>query len=215
MLGLWITVQGQERLVMIISCVRSKQVDFIAEDRLHNIGFLSNPARFNVAVTRAKALLIVIGNPVVLFQVQTCIPPPLVYEMFSLPSLVMEACIPRPLRACDGACRSITKLCCVCGVGGVQDPHWGAFIRYCWQHDGYTGSELPAYMRASFASGGGGGGDGGGNGGEDEALFESVVGSFRRMGLDNAEAYTNGMPAGEDGASHVDLGVGRALDDDY
>ncbi|KAJ0034179.1 hypothetical protein Pint_24783 [Pistacia integerrima] len=54
--------QGQERQVIIISTVRStiKHNDF---DRRHCLGFLSNPRRFNVAVTRAISLLVVIGNP--------------------------------------------------------------------------------------------------------------------------------------------------------
>ena len=32
----------------------------------YHIGFLSNPKRFNVALTRARALLIVVGDPTVL-----------------------------------------------------------------------------------------------------------------------------------------------------
>ena len=43
--------QGQERKVIIISTVRSNK-DFLPFDYAHNLGFLSNPKRFNVAVTR-------------------------------------------------------------------------------------------------------------------------------------------------------------------
>ncbi|XP_029161230.1 putative helicase mov-10-B.1 [Nylanderia fulva] len=53
------TFQGQERTVIIVSTVRSKIFEHDGEE---HIGFLSNPKRFNVAVTRAKALMIIIGN---------------------------------------------------------------------------------------------------------------------------------------------------------
>ncbi|KAG8439863.1 hypothetical protein GDO86_005872 [Hymenochirus boettgeri] len=59
--------QGQEFLVIIISMVRSCE-DALHEDSRHLLGFLSNPKRFNVATTRPKALLIVLGNPHVLVK---------------------------------------------------------------------------------------------------------------------------------------------------
>lgn len=57
--------QGQERKVIIISTVRSSR-NHIETDLRHTLGFVSHPRRFNVAVTRAKALLIVVGDPTTL-----------------------------------------------------------------------------------------------------------------------------------------------------
>lgn len=57
--------QGQERKVIIISTVRSNP-NLLDLDHKFKLGFLRNPKRFNVAITRAKALLIVIGNPLIL-----------------------------------------------------------------------------------------------------------------------------------------------------
>ncbi|KAF9486245.1 RNA helicase [Pholiota conissans] len=57
--------QGQERRVIIISTVRSNK-EFITADIRRSLGFVANKNRLNVALTRAQALLIVIGNPIVL-----------------------------------------------------------------------------------------------------------------------------------------------------
>ena len=44
--------------------------ELVLGDDLQNVlGFLSNPKRFNVAITRPKALLIIIGNPHILVKV--------------------------------------------------------------------------------------------------------------------------------------------------
>ena len=57
--------QGQERKVIVISTVHSSE-QHIPFDAKHRLGFLKNPKRFNVAISRAKALLVVVGNPEVL-----------------------------------------------------------------------------------------------------------------------------------------------------
>ncbi|XP_047239037.1 RNA helicase Mov10l1 isoform X3 [Girardinichthys multiradiatus] len=61
--------QGQEFLVIILSTVRSNE-SVGSDDLQSSLGFLANPKRFNVAVTRPKALLITVGNPHILIKDQ-------------------------------------------------------------------------------------------------------------------------------------------------
>ncbi|XP_060535428.1 probable RNA helicase armi isoform X2 [Cylas formicarius] len=54
--------QGQEFDVVILSTVRSSR-DYVASDVEHSLGFVSSPRRLNVAISRSKALLVIVGNP--------------------------------------------------------------------------------------------------------------------------------------------------------
>ncbi|KAJ9125308.1 hypothetical protein QFC22_000265 [Naganishia vaughanmartiniae] len=53
--------QGTEYRCVVISCVRSRS-EFVPSDREKGMGFIYEPKRFNVAITRAKELLIIVGN---------------------------------------------------------------------------------------------------------------------------------------------------------
>lgn len=55
--------QGQEKMVIIISMVRSKSTSGKAMDKKFNLGFLVAKERTNVALSRAKSLLVIIGDP--------------------------------------------------------------------------------------------------------------------------------------------------------
>lgn len=55
------TFQGREKRVIIISTVRSNR-NLLDYDKKYNLGFLVSEKRFNVAMTRAQSLLIVVGN---------------------------------------------------------------------------------------------------------------------------------------------------------
>ena len=60
--------QGEEKRVIIISTVRASNEFVKSYDAEYQMGFLSDPKRFNVAITRAKELLITIGHPELLWS---------------------------------------------------------------------------------------------------------------------------------------------------
>lgn len=55
--------QGQERMIILISTVRSKKR---GEDKQFGLGFVNHPKRINVALSRARALLVIFGNPLII-----------------------------------------------------------------------------------------------------------------------------------------------------
>lgn len=69
-------MQGQEARIVFISTVLSKPETLppiiSGRDSDLHLGFWRNPRRFNVAITRAKALLVVLGHPSVLVEVRHC-----------------------------------------------------------------------------------------------------------------------------------------------
>ena len=69
MVGTTEEFQGQERKVIILSTVRSSP-EYVSLDRKHKLGFLADAKRFNVSITRSRALLIIVGNPFILSQVK-------------------------------------------------------------------------------------------------------------------------------------------------
>lgn len=63
--------QGGERRIIIISTVRA-QSDLLLYDKKYDLGFVKHERRFNVAITRAQAKLIIVGNPHVLAYDDKC-----------------------------------------------------------------------------------------------------------------------------------------------
>ncbi|EDW17931.2 probable RNA helicase armi [Drosophila mojavensis] len=57
--------QGQERDIMLISTVRSSECN-LRSDARYNLGFVRCNKRMNVAISRARCMLVIFGNPLLL-----------------------------------------------------------------------------------------------------------------------------------------------------
>lgn len=60
--------QGQERKIILVSTVRTVGRVIRESDKRHKLGFIKSSKRMNVAISRARALLVVFGCPRLLVQ---------------------------------------------------------------------------------------------------------------------------------------------------
>lgn len=60
--------QGQERKIILVSTVRSSSALLQSHDLQFGLGFLQCEKRMNVAISRARALLVVFGKESILSQ---------------------------------------------------------------------------------------------------------------------------------------------------
>lgn len=68
-----LNVQGKQFTVVFISTVRTRFSDrFAVELNVHDYGFFTNPRLLNTAVTRAKCLVSVVGDPLALLTIGKC-----------------------------------------------------------------------------------------------------------------------------------------------
>lgn len=72
--------QGQERKIILLSTVRTLGREMRKEDKKYSLGFIKSPKRMNVAISRARALLVVFGSPKLLvrdfnwkFLIENCV----------------------------------------------------------------------------------------------------------------------------------------------
>lgn len=61
--------QGQERKIILLSTVRTSQRQLPIDER-YSLGFVRSPERLNVAISRARALLVIFGSQKLLSQNQ-------------------------------------------------------------------------------------------------------------------------------------------------
>lgn len=68
-----LNMQGKQYTAVFISTVRTRHCcKYAAERNVKDYGFLTNPRLLNTAITRAKCLVAVIGDPVALCTIGSC-----------------------------------------------------------------------------------------------------------------------------------------------
>ncbi|XP_076753698.1 putative helicase with zinc finger domain [Xylocopa sonorina] len=68
-----LNVQGKQFTAVFISTVRTRHCcRYSAERNVKDYGFLTNPRLLNAAITRAKCLVAVVGDPIALFTIGSC-----------------------------------------------------------------------------------------------------------------------------------------------
>eukprot|EP00112_Aurelia_sp_Birch-Aquarium-sp1_P002862 Seg1318.2 transcript_id=Seg1318.2/GoldUCD/mRNA.D3Y31 product="putative helicase MOV-10" protein_id=Seg1318.2/GoldUCD/D3Y31 len=112
--------QGDERRIIILSTNRCT-VEYLKKDAKHHLGFLCNPKRFNVAITRAQALLIIVGNPFVLSRDK-----------------------PDEKERKGNSAAALSQ-------GQSHKGPWNEFINFCIENDGYKGCVYTADWEEKIA----------------------------------------------------------------
>lgn len=90
-----------------------------SDDLQSALGFLTNPKRFNVAITRPKALLLIVGNPHILIRVSN-------KRLF---------------------CFRVDKISIYWLCFSFQDPCFRTLLQYCFINGAYQGCDPPPSLR--------------------------------------------------------------------
>ena len=101
-------------------------------------GMWGSPQQFNVAITRARALLVVVGHPVVLMEVLLLLfafSSMAWQNMWLIPACTCSACAHRSCAACEWLWPQVDN-----ELSAMQDAHWRELLRHCAARGAYLGA---------------------------------------------------------------------------